>query len=140
MTDTTVKEGIPMTDRPIVTEAVPQDGIERAREYLAKQPHCIGYPKCDGDLTATPHSDECPISTCSEPGLDELLASYAASEVSRVRWATLALLQAHEWSKYFESDVEATGPCPICRQVKSYGHKADCWYAAAIWKLGDEVW
>ena len=68
------------------------------------------------------------------------MVAFAASEVSRVRWATLALLQAHEWSKYFESDVEATGPCPICRQVKSYGHKADCWYAAAIWKLMDEAW
>lgn len=29
-------------------------------QQLAK-PKCIGYPDCDGDLVATPHSEKCPL-------------------------------------------------------------------------------
>ncbi len=27
----------------------------------AAAPHCIGYPDCDGDLVAEPHSPKCPM-------------------------------------------------------------------------------
>ena len=96
--------------------------------------NCIGWDENDPRKTL---SDL--IGWEVQIALDPKVSKEAQELVSRVRRETLALLQAHEWSKYFESDVEATGPCPICRQVKSYGHKADCWYAAAIWKLMNEA-
>jgi hypothetical protein len=34
---------------------------QRARELWRSLPHCCGYPECDGDLVATPHSQKCPL-------------------------------------------------------------------------------
>lgn len=36
---------------------------EKAKEWIKKQPHCVGYMgKCDEDLLGEKHSEECPMS------------------------------------------------------------------------------
>jgi len=61
-------------------------------------------------------------------------AEDAKAEVSRVRRETLALLQKHEW----DGGRLGVGQCPIC-SYEAYSHLKNCWLAAAIRKLMDEV-
>ena len=51
-----------------VRAALDLDGDWEAREHAIRAalgepaaPRCIGYPKCDGNLVAEPHSEECPL-------------------------------------------------------------------------------
>ena len=98
----------------------PQDGIERARE-LAKQ--IIKWVE-DGN----------PFDAIGVEHLALNIDAHAASEVSRVRRETLALLQKHEW----DGGRLGVGQCPIC-SYEAYSHPKNCWLAAAIRKLMDEA-
>lgn len=49
-----------------------------AERFWDTLPHCCGYPKCDGDLEATPHSKECPLFGKKEMDAFVFASAYAA--------------------------------------------------------------
>jgi hypothetical protein len=54
----------------------------RARELWRSLPHCCGYPECDGDLVATPHSQKCPLFGRVELSVTEF-GAYCIAETLR---------------------------------------------------------
>jgi len=53
---------------------------QRAQKFLEKQPRCLGYPKCDGDLEGIGHSEVCPFNKTPPIEIAELLAMHARQE------------------------------------------------------------
>ena len=84
-------------------------------------------------LRGEEHADNFAIEAIIANG-KKAIEFFAASEVSRVRRETLALLQKHEW----DGGRLGVGQCPIC-SYEDYSHLNNCWLAAAIRKLMEPV-
>ena len=101
------------TDRAI--DAAVILGLKQARKYLTEQSglpidwvalakidalcsrdaqeHCIGYPKCDGDLVATPHSEPCPFANKPEPKMRDRVEAYAEYRLTHQKEAILGVIR-----------------------------------------------
>lgn len=97
---------------------------ERAEKYfLSEVEYCCGYPNCDGGLDSD-HADVCPLRDKENPGILELMASFAAKEVARserVAMAVAVLLRAKcsdkEWEA-FPAEITSVADEALARAVE----------------------
>lgn len=58
---------------------MPDTQREQFEKWKRTQPHCLGYPNCDGDLAGEEHETDCPMSKVPDSyGMSSTITAFSA--------------------------------------------------------------